>query len=272
MSESVSFLQKHDFLLRRLHSLAGLIPVGLYMCVHLATNASIMNGVESFQNAVYQIHSLGNALVVVEWVFIFLPLLFHALYGIVLAFSGQVNVSRYNYGSNWRYVMQRATGLIAFVYIFGHVAHYHGWFHFGPWLKMMHGMGLAQFHPYNAASTAAKALQANILWQAFYLIGISACVFHFANGLWTMGITWGVWTTPKAQIRANYVVSAIGVLVWVIGMSAFAGFVSLDTQEAAEIENKMYVESVRTGRVIANEEKLADPSIVAQMEEAADKE
>lgn len=267
MSENVSFLQKHDFLLRRLHSLAGLIPVGLYMCVHLATNASILNGVESFQNAVYQIHSLGNALVVVEWLFIFLPLIFHAVYGVVLAFGSQVNVARYNYGSNWRYVMQRATGMIAFVYIFAHVAHYHGWFHVGPWLEMMHNMGLAQFRPYNAASTAARALQSNILWQVFYAIGISSCVFHFANGLWTMGITWGLWTTPKAQQRANYVVTAIGGLVMVLGMSALVGFVSLDTNKAAEIENRMYVESVKTGRISANEEKLSDPDLVEHVEE-----
>ena len=37
------------------------------MVIHLAANASIVNGVESFQNIVYQIHSLGKALVVVEW-------------------------------------------------------------------------------------------------------------------------------------------------------------------------------------------------------------
>lgn len=270
MSENVSFLQKHDFLLRRLHSLAGLVPVGLYMCVHLATNASILNGVEAFQNAVYQIHSLGNALVVVEWTFIFLPLLFHALFGVVLAFGSQVNVSRYNYGSNWRYVLQRVTGLIAFVYIFGHVAHYHGWFHIGPWLEIMHSLGLAQFHPYNAASTAAMALQDSILWQGFYLVGISACVFHFANGLWTMGITWGLWTTQSAQTRANYVVTAIGLLVWFVGMSAFAGFVSLDANEAATIENQMYIESVKSGRIVANEEKLADPKVVEQLEKLDD--
>jgi hypothetical protein len=38
--------------------------------------------------------------------------------------------------------------------------------------------------------------------QAGYAIGILACVFHLANGIWTMGITWGVWTSPAAQSRA----------------------------------------------------------------------
>ncbi len=53
----------------------------------------------------------------------------------------------------------------------------------------------------------------------------------------------------------------------VLGMSALVGFVSLDTNKAAEIENRMYVESVKTGRISANEEKLSDPDLVEHVEE-----
>src|SRR5690349_16494784 len=83
-----SFLVRHDFLLRRLHSLSGLIPVGAYMVVHLLTNASVLESAAKFQDNVYTIHSLGRALPVVEWVFIFIPLLFHALFGMVIIASG----------------------------------------------------------------------------------------------------------------------------------------------------------------------------------------
>ncbi len=266
MSENVSFLQRHEFLLRRLHSLSGLVPVGLYMCVHLVTNASILNGVESFQNLVYQIHSLGNALVFVEWAFIFGPLLFHAIFGVVIAYSGQFNTNRYSYTNNWRYVAQRVTGMVAFFFIVAHVAHMHGWFHVGLWEDLMHSVGLARFRAYNAASTAALALQSNILWPILYIIGIASCVFHFANGLWTMGITWGVWTTPKAQQRANYIVSGIGALVLLIGFSALGGFWNLNAVEAEKIENKMYIESVKSGRITANEKKLSSPNLVEQEE------
>ena len=37
---SAGFLARNEFLLRRLHSLSGLIPVGAYMVVHLLTNAT----------------------------------------------------------------------------------------------------------------------------------------------------------------------------------------------------------------------------------------
>ncbi len=262
MSSELTFVQKHEFLLRRLHSLTGLVPVGLYMCVHLATNASILNGVEAFQNAVYAIHSLGKALVFVEWGFIFLPLLFHAIFGVYIAVSGQFNTRSYPFNKNWRYVAQRVTGLIAFVFIVSHVAHMHGWFHIGFWEKLMHDMGLARFRAYNAASTAALAMQANWFWPTLYLIGIVSCVFHFANGLWTMGITWGVWVSPRAQKRADWIVSGIGALVLVIGLSALFGFMTLDAEEAEKVENRMYRESVNSGRVVPNREKLTDPNLL----------
>ena len=39
---SLPFLVKHEFLVRRLHSLSGLIPVGAFMTVHLLVNASVV--------------------------------------------------------------------------------------------------------------------------------------------------------------------------------------------------------------------------------------
>lgn len=255
MSENLSFMQKHEFLIRRIHSLAGLIPVGLYMMVHLATNSTILNGVESFQDKVYMIHGIGNLLVVVEWLFIFLPLLFHAILGMVFAFGGKSNYSRYPTGSNLRYVLQRATGMIAFVFIFGHVLHLHGWFHVGPWIDFLNTIGLAEFKPYNAASTTAKAMQSGPIVPVFYIIGLAACVFHFANGIWTMGITWGVWTTPAAQQRANYLAAGIGIVIMVIGLSAIFGFYGLDQGKAKDIEDRMYNASVESGRILPNQHK-----------------
>ncbi|MEZ6105512.1 MAG: hypothetical protein R3B96_05215 [Pirellulaceae bacterium] len=88
---------RHEFLLRRLHSLSGLIPVGAYMIVHLLTNSLTMMGTAPFQNAVYQIHALGPALPLVEWGFIFIPILFHAIFGVVIIFTGRSNVAHHGY-------------------------------------------------------------------------------------------------------------------------------------------------------------------------------
>ena len=62
MAEGQSFLVRHEFLIRRLHSLSGLIPVGAYMVMHLMVNASVADDPSTFQGAVYGIHRLGIAL------------------------------------------------------------------------------------------------------------------------------------------------------------------------------------------------------------------
>src|SRR5438128_1624995 len=83
-ASSGTFLERHEFLLRRLHSLSGLVPVGAYMVIHLLTNASVLDGPATFQRRVYAIHSLGAVLPLVEWTFIFLPLLCHAVFAILI--------------------------------------------------------------------------------------------------------------------------------------------------------------------------------------------
>jgi succinate dehydrogenase / fumarate reductase, cytochrome b subunit len=212
---SSSFLVRNEFLIRRLHSLSGLVPVGAYMCVHLITNASILGGGWFFQEQVDRIHSLGPALPFVEWAFIFIPLLFHAIFGVVIIKGGLSNTGNYPFTNNYRYTLQRVTGMIAFVYIMVHVFHMH---HLGAWL----GSGWAVFNPKDAAGSAAAALSST--WtQIFYAIGVLACVYHLANGLWTMGITWGVWVSPKAQSRANYFCAAFGVGLALVGLSALWG-------------------------------------------------
>ena len=59
--------------------------------------------------------------IVLETFIIFLPLLFHALYGVYLAFTSSVTVGTFTYFRNWRYVFQRITGLIALLFVAWHI-------------------------------------------------------------------------------------------------------------------------------------------------------
>lgn len=255
---STDLFTKHEFLIRRLHSLSGLIPVGAYMTVHLIVNASLMNGAGAFQKNVNQIHSLGAVLPLVEWLFIFLPLIFHAAVGVWIIRTGKSNHDNYRYVANWRYTLQRWSGVIAVVFIFFHVFHLHGWFHSDWWLtKVAEPWGMAQFRPYNAASTLAIAL-GGYIWPVFYFVGVVACVFHLANGIWTMGITWGVWISPAAQKRASYVCAAFGVLLGIVGLSALFAARGLDAEEAKTIEDKMYNASVDSGEMVPNDHKRTE--------------
>lgn len=229
------------------------------MCVHLGVNSLAMIGGQSFQNAVYQIHSLGPFLPTVEWLFIFLPIIFHMIVGVVIIRYMKPNVSNYPYAGNWRYIMQRVTGILAAVFILFHVLHLHGWVHFDPWLEWLEKMGFGRFKPYNAASTAAEAIQASPIVLILYAIGMLSCVYHFANGLWTMGITWGVWVSPKAQQYGTIICLVIGIALGGAGMASLVGLQTMDVQKARETENHMYEQRVDDGSILEDEHKLVGP-------------
>lgn len=226
---SPSFLSRHQFLIYRLFSLAGLIPVGAFLVVHLLTNASVLAGPEVFQGRVEAIHSLGPLLVPIEWAFIFLPMLFHAAVGFVIIANGLPNVGSYPYSGNVRYTLQRATGMIAFAFIVWHLWQLHA---------LGKPLGGGAFDAHHATSTTARTLQ-SVPVAILYAAGILSAVYHFANGLWTLGITWGLWTSPAAMRRANAISVAVGIVLGAAGLGALGRMVTLDVGEARRVEDSL---------------------------------
>jgi succinate dehydrogenase / fumarate reductase, cytochrome b subunit len=225
MPDIASVFGRHEFVVRRLHSLLGLIPVGAFLFIHFVTNISILDGPATFQLRVDQIHSLGPiTLFCVEWSFIFLPILLHGLIGLIIVARGKRNVVDYPYPENIRYTLQRWTGVIAFAFIVWHVFHTRGWF-VSPWWAshVTHPLGGGTFDAAHAAATAAASIQTSHLVFALYAVGVLVCVYHLANGLWTMGITWGLWTSPHAQRWANIPCLAVGLGLATMGMAALIG-------------------------------------------------
>ncbi len=85
----------------------------------------------------------------------------------------------------------------------------------------------ARFDP-AAAITVPEVIQSSWIIAALYAVGTLACVYHLANGLWTMGITWGVWTSPEAQRKANIPCAIVGLALAVVGMGALYGMWTAD--------------------------------------------
>src|SRR6201996_7538164 len=111
----------HSFLLRKLHSLSGIVPIGAFLVEHLVSNFEALKGPAAYAAQVKFLNGLPFVRVL-EWCFIFIPILYHALYGVYIWLRGKSNVVYYPWAGNWMYVAQRWTGLIAFVYIGYHVA------------------------------------------------------------------------------------------------------------------------------------------------------
>lgn len=204
------------FLFRRLHSLTGII-FGGYIVIHLLINASLLEGAATsglptvFQVQVDKIHSLPF-LFVVETVFIYLPLLFHAVYGIWITVTGKPNVANYPFGKNWFYVLQRASAIILVFFIAFHI--------FG--MKGLLGSSLA-FDPARATDTTIAHMNSSwLVGWVVYPIGIFAGCYHLANGFWTAAITWGLTVSRQAQRRWGLVCVGLFFLTFGSGMTALA--------------------------------------------------
>ena len=236
------FFDRHYFLLRRLHSLSGIFPIGAFLLVHLTTNASIVwgdwlnpahhghAGVETFQHEVDFIYNLP-ALVLMEWGLLFFPIIFHSVLGMYFAFSGRTNVDRYPYQNNWRYTLQRLSGYLGVVFIIMHITSLR--FDVTYWNLMPAFDG-------DAASSSTAAHFQNGAWgwfaSLFYLVCVLALVFHFANGLWTAAITWGLTLSVQAQRRWGVVCAALGVALGAATVMAVIGFSTLDIDQARDVE------------------------------------
>ncbi len=224
-----SIFGRHEFVVRRVHSLLGLIPIGGFLCFHLATNASILDGPSTFQMRVNIIHQLGPiTLSVLEWGTIFLPILLHGIIGLIIVSRGKRNLRHYPFLENWRYTLQRVTGVAVMAFILFHVFQMHGWFRWEWWTAhVARPFGGARFDWEHATVSAATVLAGSKIFAVIYFIGIVSAVYHLANGLWTMGITWGVWTTPHAQRWANIPCALFGMALLIIGLGALYGMLNI---------------------------------------------
>jgi succinate dehydrogenase / fumarate reductase cytochrome b subunit len=247
---SASFLERNHFLLRRLHSLTGIVPIGVFLIAHLVTNSSLAwgafalrgekpgigiqeGGAYYFDKEVKWINEQVPHLLLIE-VTLWAAIAFHSILGFYYATTGRVNVQRYAYQDNWRYTLQRISGYVGIVFIFYHVATLR-W----GWTFMMPG-GVAWDHKYAAATLNHALMGGGLGWDLglglLYFVGVSMLVFHFANGVWTAAITWGLTVSAKAQKRWGVVCFGLGATLMALAWMSIIGAMALDSDKAKVAE------------------------------------
>jgi succinate dehydrogenase / fumarate reductase, cytochrome b subunit len=198
-----------EFFNRRLHSLLGVIPVGLFLMQHMVVNQFATGGEEAFNKAAAFMEHLPFRYLLETFV-IFLPLLFHAIYGLYIAFTAKNNASRYGFFRNWMFLLQRVSGVITLIFITWHV-----------WETRV----AAAF-----GSEVNFQMMENILSNPFmfwfYVVGVISTTFHFANGLWSFMVSWGITVTPRSQVISTYVTIVIFIATSFVFVKTLFAFVS----------------------------------------------
>jgi succinate dehydrogenase / fumarate reductase, cytochrome b subunit len=211
---------RDPFFWHKLHSLSGIVPIGIFLVQHLIANSYALRGPQAY-NTVIAVYGYLPFVAILEITVIYIPILYHAIYGFWIAAYGQSNVTSYPWTRNWMYFLQRVSGVIAFFYIGFHIwntsiqKYIRGWEGYR--------------NPEKVIDYAAMSAQLAHPWMlAAYIIGIVATVFHFSNGIWNFCIRWGLTITAKSQSVMAYVCGAIflvlsGVGVWTAVSLSLAG-------------------------------------------------
>ena len=217
----------YHFLLRRLHSLTGLV-FGGYLVVHLLVNATIAQGGNAYQTQVDKIHDLPF-LPVIEWAFIYLPIIYHTVYGVWITLTGQPNVAHYPYGKNWAYVAQRVSAVLIVFFLLFHV------------LALKYGMfgTNLSFEPHRALGTVGRHFDHWWVVVLVYPVFILASCFHLANGLWAAAITWGLTISRGAQRRWGIVCAGIFALTFIAGMTALVAGANLKWDDLLRTQQEL---------------------------------
>jgi len=180
--------QGFSFWLRRLHSLSGIVPVGAFLFEHiLISNATAISGPAAYARQVRFLASLP-LVPMLELFGIWLPILFHAVYGFFIWWRGEINVGDYPWTGNWMYTLQRWTGGVAFLYILWHT-----------WTMRFTGIDLHEYPGASFGKVQGEVLQSALF--LFYVIGLIAASWHFAYGIWLFCAKWGIVSGEKARKR-----------------------------------------------------------------------
>lgn len=205
------------FLLRKVHQLTGVVPLGAFFFVHMFTNSKAMNGAASFDKAVKEIHDIPY-LLLLEIFGIFLPLLFHSVYGILISSEAKANALSYGYGRNWFYIFQRVTGIFLFFFLLFHILN----FRFG----LIPGLNMTPIAGNADRAYAIVAGEFQITWVlVIYILGILATAWHLAYGFFLFAVDWGIVIGEKAQKVTLTASIGLALLLSVVGINAAFAFV-----------------------------------------------
>ncbi len=210
------FFRRNHFLLRRLHSLSGIVPVGGFLLFHLYENSKAWAGPAAYNETILKINSLPFVWVLEIFV-ILLPLYFHAIYGMYIAADAKHNVTNYGYGRNWAFFLQRVTGIITLFFVTYHLWHFRFQKLIGRYETGTALPGLPDFN------VVAEAFSNNLV-AALYVIGTVAAAYHLCNGIYTFLITWGITIGPRSQRVSNILTNLAFVGVAALGVSAVFAF------------------------------------------------
>lgn len=203
---------KREFILRKLQSLSGFLPLCIFLLFHVVANATAMIGPDVY----FQFISIMGSIpwiVLLEIFIIFLPLFVHGLMGLYIVFTGRNNPAKYSYFRNWMFFFQRISGAVIFLFLLYHV------------------ITIKVFSDHSAAAMMINLYEQfhSPLSGAFYIITLICVSFHVCNGLWGFCVNWGILPGMRAQRVFGKICIVLFVALLIFWLFVFASIYGIDS-------------------------------------------
>lgn len=211
-------LTRESFFWHRVHSLTGIVPVGFYMVQHLTLNSFSLAGPEKFNAVIGFFAGMPtHLLLALEAIFIWLPLLFHGVYGIFIAGRAQPNYfsRKYRWSENRMYVFQRWSGIALFFLLIAHVVTTTVKAKVSPL-----GHEAIEFEAWNRSLVSGGTYLVLIL----YAVGVLLASYHLCYGIWNFCIRWGITVSERSQMACQKLCGVLFILITLLGWGALIGF------------------------------------------------
>jgi succinate dehydrogenase / fumarate reductase cytochrome b subunit len=134
---------------------------------------------------------------------------------VVIVLQAKNNAHLYPYLDNWRFALQRWTGVITIIFIVTHLLHF----------RFAHVLGGEMYpgteYPFQLTYDGFQ-MGLGTWWFPVYAIGLIAAVYHFANGICTFCITWGITVGDESRKKMSVVAGGLGVVLLIWGFMSLA--------------------------------------------------
>jgi succinate dehydrogenase / fumarate reductase, cytochrome b subunit len=192
----------------KLFSIFGLIPIGLYVIVHLYNNLTSLYGEEAFNKHLFD--SRTTPLIIpLAILVIWIPIAFHGIYGLVMMKKARPNLVRFAYFQNLKYVLQRLSGIGLLLFIPAHIYK----------TRIEPGFFNSALNFHHMSEGLHEPLTLTV-----YIFGVLGVAFHLANGLWQFCIGWGITVREKAMRRVEIFSMVFFLVLLAMGYGAIWGF------------------------------------------------
>ena len=199
-----------SFLLGKLFSLVGIVPLGFYVIAHLYQNMRSLGGEHAFNQHLADSHS-QPMIVPITILVIWIPIAFHGIYGLIAMSKARPNLQKFPFFENLKYIVQRLSAIGLLLFIPAHV--------FKTRIEPQLEGEILDFHH------MVEGLH-EPLTLAVYLLGVLGVAYHLANGIWQASIGWGLVTSERGMQRIQVLSYFLFVILLGMGYSAIWGFYS----------------------------------------------